>query len=115
MSFQFLPWWSGSSLPRWQRCLPAGPDVGGHAGSLSGPCILPPFSPNELLGETSLEGLGDDAIPPVPNVGTCPGTFLCPFTIPFHRWTGPPSLLASWQRVSSASYSHATAPVIHDN
>ena len=38
----------------------------GHASGLGGSCILPPFSPNGLLGGTSPEELGGDATPHLP-------------------------------------------------
>ena len=49
--------------------------------------------------------LKDYAIHPLPNVGTHQGTFLCPSTVPFCGWTGPPSSLTPWWWGSSGHLS----------
>ena len=84
-----LLYWFGVQLIRWQRHLPAGPNVESHAGSLGRSSVLPPFSQSEWLEGTSPAESGSSVAPLPSNVGIHLKTSQHPHDGPFLGWVNP--------------------------
>ena len=89
-----LLYWFGVQLIGWQRCPPAGPNVEGCAGGLSGSFILPPFSQSKQLEGTSPAEPGGSVAPPPPNMGIHLETCQHPCNTPL---INPQNLPTPWQ------------------
>ena len=78
IGFLFLLCWCGASWIIQWRHLPLGLDKEGHASSLSGSFIPPPFSQNKQHEGVFPGESGGDIAPPPPNMDIHPGTYQLP-------------------------------------
>ena len=107
--------WFRVQLIRHWRCLPVGPNVEGHAGSLGGSFVPPPFFQSEQLEGKSPAESGGSVAPLPPIVGIYLETCQHPSNTPFLRLINPQHLPTPWWQGFYPFYLHSALGANCDN